>query len=117
MSNLFKDKYNFETRKAESGKIKDKYPDRYPVIVHKNQKSDLPNIEKSKFLVPGDLTLGQFIYIVRRRINLDEKDSLFLFIDNSVIGAGSESIESIYQKHLDEDGFLYITYCNENVFG
>ena len=117
MSNPFKDKYDFDTRKAESEKIKEKYPNRFPIIVHKHKKSTLPDIEKSKFLVPAELSLGQFMYIVRRRIKLDEKDSLFLFLNNTVMGASSDSISNIYEEHKDEDGFLYITYCNENVFG
>ena len=46
MSNPFKDKYDFEIRKAESEKIKEKYPNRYPIIVHKNKKSTLPDRKK-----------------------------------------------------------------------
>ena len=68
MSNPFQKKYDFETRKKEADKIKVKYPNRYPIIVNKAQKCDLDDIERSKFLVPGDLTIGQFIYIVRKRI-------------------------------------------------
>ena len=80
MSITFKTKYDFETRKKESDKIKTKYPNRFPIIVNKAKKCDLEDIERSKFLVPGDLTIGQFIFIIRKRIKLSETDSLFLFI-------------------------------------
>jgi hypothetical protein len=36
-------------------KIKSKYPDRIPVIVQKSPKSDAPEIDKKKFLVPADV--------------------------------------------------------------
>jgi len=117
MSNSFKKKYDFETRKKESDKIKTKYPNRFPVIVTKSAKSTLEDIERSKFLVPGDLTIGQFICIVRKRIKLNDTESVFLFINNNIVPATSSTIATIYEEHLDEDGFLYITYCNENVFG
>ena len=117
MSNLFKSKHDFETRKTESEKIQTKYPNRFPVIIHKSKKCKLDEIEKTKFLIPGDLTMGQVIYIVRKRIKLDETESVFLFVNDSILPPTSSTISSIYDEHKDEDGFLYISYCNENVFG
>ena len=117
MSNSFKKKYDFEKIKKESDKIKTKYPNRFPVIVTKSTKCILDDIERNKFLVPGDLTIGQFICIVRKRIKLNESESVFLFINNNILPATSSNISSIYDDNHDEDGFLYITYCNENVFG
>ena len=117
MSNPFKTKHDFETRKSESEKIQKKYPNRYPVIITKSKKCKLDDIEKTKFLIPGDLTMGQVIYIVRKRIKLDDTESVFLFINNNILPPTSSTISSIYEEHKDEDGFLYISYCNENVFG
>lgn len=37
-----------EARKAESAKIREKYPDRIPVICEKSSTSKLPNIDKTK---------------------------------------------------------------------
>ena len=116
-NNSFKTKFDFETRKQESDKIKKKYPNRYPIIINKTKKCELNDIDKTKFLIPGDLTLGQFIYVVRKRVKLNETDSLFLFINDKTIPLSSTLISSVYEEHKDEDGFLYISYCNENVFG
>jgi len=117
MSNPFKTKYDFETRKKESDKIKTKYPNRFPIIVNKAKQCDLDNIERSKFLVPGELTIGQFMCILRKRIKLSDAESLFLFINNSTLPVSSSIISSVYEEHSEDDGFLYISYCNENVFG
>ena len=113
----FKKKFSLEKRKEESEKIKTKYPNRYPIIVNKSHTSKLENIDKSKFLAPGDLTMGQFQYVVRKRITLKEEESLFLFINDKILINGSENLAKIYDQYKDEDGFLYITYCGENVFG
>ena len=117
MTNPFQEKHDFETRQKESEKILNKYPDRIPIIVTKNASSTLKDIEKCKFLVPKDLTIAQFTVIVRKRISLNDKETLFLFINNKTLATGSSSISEIYEQSKHEDGFLYISYCNENVFG
>ena len=113
----FKKKFSLEKRKEESEKIKNKYPNRYPIIVNKSKTSKLEDIDKSKFLAPGDLTMGQFQYVVRKRITLKEEESLFLFINDKTLINGSENLAKIYDEYKDEDGFLYITYSGENTFG
>ena len=40
--------YCSEKRKAESDKIKERYPDRIPVICEKSETSKLPDIDKTK---------------------------------------------------------------------
>ena len=49
-----------EERKVSAAAIRAKHPDRIPVIVDKRAgDSSLPDIDKKKFLVPADLTIGQ----------------------------------------------------------
>ena len=116
-NNSFKTKFDFETRKKESDKIKIKYPNRFPIIISKAKKCELPEIEKTKFLIPGDLTMGQFMFVIRKRIKLADTDSIFLFINEKILPLTSSLVSSVYEEHKDEDGFLYVSYCNENVFG
>ena len=40
--------FYIDARKAESDKIREKYPDRIPVICEKSATSKLPDIDKSK---------------------------------------------------------------------
>ena len=84
------------TRTAQAVSIRAKHPDRYatharkwddstyfpdcslmpffralvfsiPVIVDKRAgDASLPDIDKKKFLVPTDLTIGQFMYVIRK---------------------------------------------------
>ena len=116
--NNFKNSHSFEKRKYESSKIMEKYSERLPVIVQKkeNNSNNIPTIEKTKYLVPRDLSVGQFVYIIRKRIKLDASKALFIFINNS-LPATSELLDNLYEKNKDEDGFLYIFYSGENTFG
>ena len=76
----------------------------------------IKNIDKNKYLVPPDLTIGQFLYVIRKRIKLTPEKSIFLFINNS-IPSSSKIISQLYKDHKNEDGFLYIIYSGENTFG
>lgn len=112
----FKDRYDFEKRKEESTRIKARHPDRIPVIVEKNIDSDIESIDKHKYLVPNDLTLGQFIFVIRKRIKLPAEKALFVFVNN-IFPPQAAFLSSIYDTYKDEDGFLYVTYSGENTFG
>ena len=115
-SNRFKSEFSFEKRLEESTKIKNKHPDRIPIIVTKGKNCRLKEMDKYKFLAPYDLTLGQFLVVIRKRIQLDNNEALFVFINNTLINT-SQTLGGIYNDLKDKDGFLYMTYCNENVFG
>ncbi|KAL2483950.1 Autophagy-related protein [Forsythia ovata] len=112
----FKIEHPLERRQAESTRIREKYPDRIPVIVEKAERSDVPNIDKKKYLVPADLTVGQFVYVVRKRIKLSAEKAIFVFVENMLPPTGS-LMSTIYEEYKDEDGFLYVTYSGENTFG
>eukprot|EP00163_Fabomonas_tropica_P010225 TRINITY_DN2030_c0_g2_i1.p2 TRINITY_DN2030_c0_g2~~TRINITY_DN2030_c0_g2_i1.p2 ORF type:complete len:125 (+),score=44.04 TRINITY_DN2030_c0_g2_i1:292-666(+) len=112
----FKTEHDFEKRQAESQRIRSKYPDRIPVICEKAEKSDIPDIDKKKYLVPADLTVGQFVYVIRKRIKLSPEKAIFIFVKN-VLPATASLMSTVYEEHKDEDGFLYITYSGENTFG
>lgn len=114
----FKNEFKFEDRLSEAKRVLNKYPDRIPVICEResNVKKDCPLIDKRKYLVPVDLTMGQFLYIVRKRLKLAPEKALFLFVNGSIPSTGS-LIGEIYQRHKDTDCYLYITYAQENTFG
>ncbi|KAF8082944.1 hypothetical protein N665_0799s0004 [Sinapis alba] len=112
----FKQEHDLEKRSAEAARIREKYPDRIPVIVEKAEKSDIPTIDKKKYLVPADLTVGQFVYVIRKRIKLSAEKAIFIFVDN-VLPPTGELMSAVYEDKKEEDGFLYVTYSGENTFG
>lgn len=81
-----------EKRKAEAERIRAKYPDRVPVICEKADRSDIPDIDKKKYLVPADLTVGQFQYVIRKRIKLAPEKALFVFCANTIPPTGKKGI-------------------------
>ncbi|KAG6532088.1 hypothetical protein ZIOFF_005926 [Zingiber officinale] len=47
-----------ERRQAEVARIREKYPDRIPVIVEKAKRSDIPDIDKKKLVISNTCFLG-----------------------------------------------------------
>ena len=112
----YKEDKSFYTRREESLKIRDKYPDRVPVIIEKSPKARIEDLRKNKYLVPFDLLVGQFYFLIRRNINLKSEEAMFFFVNN-VIPQPCKEIGMLYNNHHDEDGFLYIAYADETVYG
>lgn len=105
----FRKEHPLEKRKAEADRIRAKYMDRIPIVVGKAPKSDIPEIDKHKFLCPHDLTVGQMNYVIRKRIKLPADSAIFLFCNNTLPPAGA-LLSQIYKEHASDDHFLYLTY-------
>ena len=112
----YKSKFTLEQRQEDSSVILNKYPDRIPVIIEKYHSSLLLDIDRKKYLVPTDMTIGQLIFMIRKRIKLSSEKAIFIFIDN-ITPNTSLTIHEVYEKHKDIDNFLYIVYQEESVFG
>ena len=124
----FKEDFSIENRRNEAKKVLEKYPERLPVIITKDVKSQLPSINQVKFLIPYNLTIAQLIYIIRNRISIKAEETINIFVEdiegNIKLPPTGSSLNHIYkenvdnhQKHKNYDGFLYIIYSGENVFG
>ena len=114
---VFKQNNSFESRIIESKRLNEKYVDRVPIIVEiSDSNKDVMQLDKSKYLVPGDLTVSQFMYVIRKRVKLSPETSIFIFFGNSLAPC-TELIKNIYHQYKDEDGFLYAIVSLENTFG
>lgn len=120
-----RDEISFEKRTAEAHRIRAKYPNRIPVICEKAPRSDLPVIDKKKFLVPMNMLVGEFKYIIHKHINqcaqaqgaaLTHEKTIYLFVENTAPKAGA-LIQEVYEQHVADDGFLYVEYSAENTLG
>jgi len=113
----YKQRESFEVRRAEAQRVFEKYPGRIPLIVDRIANTNtVPLIDKHKFLVPSDLTISQFTYVIRKRLVLPPEQAIFLFVGTTLPTSGS-LMREMYSKFRDPDGFLYIEYCGENTFG
>lgn len=112
----FRMKHSFEKRLEESSKILEKYPERVPIICERIT-SNIPDIDRKKYLCPRDLSIANFMHIIRKRIKLSSDKSIYLFINEKTIPITSSLLGVIHNNYKHEDGFLYISYGGESTFG
>ena len=107
----------FDERKLKAAIILKQHPDRIPVVVECSDELQAINpLKKNKFIVPFELTLAQFMFVIRKHMKLDPEYAIFVFINNRLHPTTS-LIGTIYEKEKDEDGFMYMDVFQESTFG
>ena len=107
-------------RQNSSRILMEKYTGRIPVIVTKKDGSSLPDLVQKKFLVPDDMTIGKFIIMLRSRNTISAQQSIFMFIkqgNKHIVVPYSETFKAVYDNMKNEDGYLYLIYSDDSVFG
>lgn len=96
----------------ESAKLMHKYPNKIPLIIKTNIL-----IDKKKFLVSDETTLGSFMFLLKTKyIHLKKHESLYIFFNNRMINS-SITFLTLYERYKSDDGFLYANLVIENSFG
>ncbi|XP_067877878.1 microtubule-associated proteins 1A/1B light chain 3C [Heterodontus francisci] len=114
----FKENRSLALRKSEVSNIRSKFPHKLPVIVERYPKErSLPQLDKSKYLVPLELSLCQFMIIIRSRMSLTSSQAFYLMVNNRSLASMSLTMAEIYAEYKEEDGFLYMTYASQEMFG
>ena len=106
-----------EERKAEFQKVMQSNPGKIAIICEKDPKSHIKDIEKSKYLVASDISLNQFTLMIRNRLKIEKEAALFLLVNGKKSLTGDDTMADVYNKYKSEDGFLYIAYASEQVWG
>lgn len=112
---LYKEEKSLEERKTESQTMLERFPDRVPVIVEK-RRTCVATIDKRKFMAPRSLSVGQLVFVIRRRLKMKSSDAVFIFIAKRLADQNA-MLNETYSRYGDEDGFLYVVYDFENTFG
>jgi GABA(A) receptor-associated protein len=88
------DNKTFEENKYYSNRLTHKYPDRIPVIIEKNEHIVLENY---KYLLPKNITISQFMSIIRTKMNIASKQALFTFVKS--YSSSKESYSSLKESY------------------
>ena len=80
----FKNDHAFEKRFEESQRVLVKYSGRIPIICERTT-TNVPDIDRKKYLCPRDLSIANFMYVIRKRIKISSEISIYLFVDKILI--------------------------------
>nr|CAB3263615.1 microtubule-associated proteins 1A/1B light chain 3B-like [Phallusia mammillata] len=114
----FKETKSLVTRKSEVNGIREKFPTKVPIIVERYRKEKyLPILDKTKYLVPQEMTMSQFATIIRNRMCVGSSQAVYFTVNKRHMPSMSMTMAEIYHDNMDEDGFLYMTYASQEMFG
>ncbi|XP_077023930.1 microtubule-associated protein 1 light chain 3 gamma [Tamandua tetradactyla] len=114
----FKQRKSLATRREEVAGIRAKFPSKIPVVVERYPREKfLPLLDKTKFLVPQELTVTQFLSVLRSRLVLRATEAFYVLVNNRSLVSTSVTMAEIYRDHKDKDGFVYMTYASQEMFG
>jgi GABA(A) receptor-associated protein len=98
-------------------RIRLKFPNRVPIFVFRHPNAvNIEDLPKKKFIVPLDVSVGQFIWVIRKHLMLPPEKAMFVFVGNT-LPTSSQSIRELYNAYKSPDGALRLTYTSESVFG
>ena len=104
-------------RKITAERIIAQHPSRIPVVVECSEQLQREHpLSKNKFAVPYDLTLAQFLFVIRKHMKLQPEYAIYAFINNRLHPTTS-AIGTIYAQEKTEDGFMYVDIFQESTFG
>ena len=112
----FQKEYPLEERIKLCQKLKEEYSGKIPIILEKDKNSKVDEIKKKKFLESEKFTLNEFLLRIKSKVTLPMYESLFFHIKGKTLES-SKTLGEIYKLYKDSDGFLYIVYSSELVFG
>lgn len=63
------------------------------------------------------LSFVNLIYYCRSRMQMGQNQALYLLVNNRSMLSLSLTLAEVYAEHANPDGFLYVTYASQEVFG
>ena len=126
----FQEQLSFEERKRKAEELLSLYPERIPTIIEKDRtlleieqseeytnEKKIPNTTKVKYLMNKTDTVDMLIIVVKNQLRINSEQAIFLLANNKYALSGSSIMSTVYQKYKNEDGFLYLTFVLESVWG
>jgi len=110
----YKNSKSLDQRTKETAQLLKKYPLKVPVYIE-IPKNDMI-LEKRKYLVDNDISIMNLQALIRKSININSSEAIYMLINKQLIPASTE-LGSLYETNKNEDGLLYIQLLKENTFG
>ena len=101
-------------RKDEGKFLKQKYPNHQPCFIRYKGKI-------SRHLLPKEQLYSFLLFTIRKSRQINPTIAVMSLIETTdgttIAPSGASTIGDLADKYMHDDGFCYIEFVNENVFG
>ena len=105
-----------EERKSISDHLLNNYPNMVPIHISRKFNYE-KKIKKNKFLTPRNMTLNNFILIIRQKIIIDQYKSLCICHKDKLLNI-NDTLGFLFDNYKNKtDNILYLFYITETSFG
>ncbi|CDW74534.1 UNKNOWN [Stylonychia lemnae] len=117
-STLFKQRNPLDKRVKWAEQALEQYPHKYPLIIERAaDQSKIIELTNPKFLMPKVFKVSEVQTIIRKKLQLTREQNIFLLANGKHIMKQDQTLMQVYDRHRDDDGFLYIQYALEQTMG
>lgn len=110
MTSSYKQKTPLNVRAYEAACMLRDYPNCIPVICENDPRCDFLPVHRHECYPTSDCsTIRQFIHKFRKHIPIPEERAVCIVV-NHTLPLTEQLVSTVYEKHKDEDGFLYMSY-------
>ena len=93
-----------------------------PTVIEPQTTSQPSRLDQNKyatcrFLIPAMYTFHEFVQVLRRRMDLQASESLWLELGGSSAPPAEYMMYKVYETYKSADGFLYVKYSSEATYG
>ena len=114
----FKKKVPAAKRRQQVISLLKNNPNKIPIILEKEPQCHAEPLEKTRFLLSKEFTVNQFTKMIRALMKISNDEALFFSAKGKYTITGEKPMSQIYKDYKDkDDGFLYIAYTTEIVYG
>ena len=67
--------------------------------------------------MPKVFTIAEALAIIRSKLNVGQEVGLVLYAHEKYLLVNSTKLGDVYERYKDQDGFLYLTYAEQEIYG
>jgi GABA(A) receptor-associated protein len=114
----FQQKFTLEERQSKFKEIESYLDKCVPIIIEESRTSSEDSPAKyNSFLMSKDTTFTLMSKKIKERNIVNPEKAIFFLLNGKIAVSLSTTLSSVYEQYKHEDGFLYVLYSFENVWG